>query len=90
MTKLTTLRFPIVSLRRIDNSQKDSKAKDYVAVASIEKLPEELNEWRDINVRDEVEFERGQGYTRDIGKRTRYLLPKESRDNDCRGKGELR
>jgi hypothetical protein len=52
MNKFTTLRFPIVSLRRIENPQKDSKAKDYVAVASIENLPEELNEWRDINVRD--------------------------------------
>src|SRR3989344_5905122 len=52
MTKLTTLRFPIVSFRRIENPAKDSEAKDYVAVANIKDLPEDLNEWRDINVRD--------------------------------------
>jgi hypothetical protein len=52
MNKLITLRFPVASLRRIENPQKESRAKDYIAVANIKNLPEELNNWRDVNVRD--------------------------------------
>lgn len=50
--KFISLRFSVVSLRRIENPQKDSKARDYVAVANIKNLPKELDDWRDINVRD--------------------------------------
>ena len=52
MSKFTTLTFPLASLRKIENPQKDSEARDYIAVVNIKDLPKELNDWRDINVRD--------------------------------------
>lgn len=49
---LTTLRFPVVSIRKIENPYENTGARDYVAVVNIKNLPEKLDEWRHINVRD--------------------------------------
>lgn len=48
----TLIKFPVVSFRKIPSPYEESGAKTYMAVVNIKDVPEVLEEWRKINVRD--------------------------------------
>ncbi|MEN9647526.1 MAG: hypothetical protein RLY57_330 [Candidatus Parcubacteria bacterium] len=56
ITETTLIRFPVVSLRRIENPferQEDKVGKNiYISVVDIKSIPDQLVDWRKINPRD--------------------------------------
>lgn len=48
----TLIKFPVISFRRIESPYDNIGEKDYMTVLNIKDLPEELEDWREVNVRD--------------------------------------
>jgi AIPR protein len=48
----TLIKFPVVSFRKIPSPYDEDGAKTYVAVVNVKDVPEALENWRKINVRD--------------------------------------
>lgn len=46
------IKFPVVSFRKLPSPYDESGAKTYMAVVNVKEVPETLEEWRKINVRD--------------------------------------
>lgn len=55
MSKTTLLRFKANSFRRLATPYDSQGKKAYLAVVNIKDIPSELNEWRELNVRDPKE-----------------------------------
>lgn len=52
MEKISLLRFPVISFRKLESPYDEKGIKDYVLVVNIKSIPRELEEWRGVNVRD--------------------------------------
>ncbi len=48
----TLIKFPVVSFRKLPSPYDEGGAKTYMAVVNVKEVPEALEEWRKINVRD--------------------------------------
>jgi len=48
----TLIKFPVVSFRKLPSPYDESGAKTYMAVVNVKEVPDALEEWRRINVRD--------------------------------------
>lgn len=48
----TTIRFPVVTFRKVGTPVDDKIGKTYVAVVDVKNLPEDFNAWRSLNPRD--------------------------------------
>ena len=48
----TLIKFPVLSLRKIEGPSEGISAKTYIAVVNIKDVPDALDDWRDLNVRD--------------------------------------
>jgi len=48
----TSVTFPVVTFKKIESPHEETEGKDYIMVLNIKNLPEVLEEWRDVNVRD--------------------------------------
>jgi hypothetical protein len=48
----TLIKFPVLSLKKIESPADSIGAKTYVAVVNIKEVPAALEDWRDLNVRD--------------------------------------
>jgi len=48
----TSVTFPVVTFKKIESPHEETEGKDYITVLNVKDLPEILEEWREINVRD--------------------------------------
>jgi hypothetical protein len=48
----TSVIFPVITFKKIESPYEESGGKDYMMVLSVKDLPEVLEEWREVNVRD--------------------------------------
>ena len=55
MAQATIVRFPVFSFRKQPTPYDDAGKQKYYAVVKVKDVPPELNEWRDLNVRDPKE-----------------------------------
>jgi hypothetical protein len=51
-TTSTLIKFPVLSFRKIESPYEENGAKTFIAVVNVKEIPETLEEWRQINVRD--------------------------------------
>jgi len=48
----TSVTFPVITFKKIESPHEETGGKDYITVLNIKDLPEVLEEWREINIRD--------------------------------------